>query len=455
MITQQRQSPARLFLMTSSAPAALVAALHPLRQCVCVYDAAGRCRFINPALERWLQRPHDEVIGAAIEELWPQPFAALEARDLTSVLDGQQCDQIESRPAPSGPRQVRTLKYRWRSDDAESLVVVLFEEVAPSNVPARNDSIDSLLSGIGHEFNESLLLLRGQINRLEQLHPNLGEELRMMDLLLDQAAALPRRLLAFTREEGQPRERIEIQTLLRSLGGLLRGAPPEQLPIDLLLSSEPCWVHADPVQLTEALLGLVGGTLEASPRQRPLRIESLRDGDYVRIIFENTASDAVLPNRLSGLGLAILYEVVRRHRGRLSCVGEPGRGMRVVLDLPLLSEGERARPRASVLLLDEDPTVSRLTTLMLEHGGYHVLASPSLDSIHAFDADFLIVCARMLTAEGIVHLEKWLALHPAAHLIVTITGMSLDLSAACRQRLRGVLRKPYRTETLLLTLSTV
>src|SRR5262249_34743651 len=56
--------------------------------CACLYDAAGRCRFVNDELCRWLGRRREEIINRRPGELWPPGRAAREEEELQLVLAG-------------------------------------------------------------------------------------------------------------------------------------------------------------------------------------------------------------------------------------------------------------------------------------------------------------------------------------------------------------------------------
>ncbi|MFO0879319.1 MAG: PAS domain-containing protein [Gemmataceae bacterium] len=440
-------------MMTFRVPPALLAALAPLPQCVYLADARGRCVFANPALSRWLQRDEHDLVGRPLKELWPDPFAALEESDLRSVLAGQVCHQIETRPGPQGNRQVRSIKYRWAMDQQVPLAVVLFEEHPPS--VHHVSPIEPLVSILTREINQSLLMLRGHLASIERLHPEAQEDLTMMNLLLDQAATLPRRLSAMLGEETRPRQRLEIQTLLRSLACLLRSQTSQGSPVELDLCSEECWILGDPIQLTETLLSLAGTVADPGATHQPLRISSQRKGAFVRIVVEceNPGHGEAPSSRASALGLALVYELVRRHQGRLSCVAEPATGSRFVLELPLLSESDLAQSRGMALVIEDDSTVAHLTRLMLEHGNYTVHTRTTLVGLKDQPADILIVCAHHLQGVGLRDLQAWLARYPAARVLLTTTGLAHEIPASCQSRIRGILRKPYRTETLLVALA--
>jgi CheY-like chemotaxis protein len=334
-------------------------------------------------------------------------------------------------------------------DHQVPLAVVLFEEHPPS---VRHVSpIEPLVSILTREINQSLLMLRGHLASIERLHPEAQEDLTMMNLLLDQAATLPRRLSAMLGEESRPRQRLEIQTLLRSLACLLRS---QSLPVELDLGSEECWILGDPIQLTETLLSLAGTVTDPGATHQPLRIGSQRKGAFVRIVVESESpSHSEAPPRASALGLALVYELVRRHQGRLSCVAEPATGSRFVLELPLLSESDLAQSRGMALVIEDDSTVAHLTRLMLEHGSYTVHTRTTLVGLKDEPADILIVCAHHLQGAGLRDLLAWLARYPSARVLLTTTGLAHEIPASCQSRIRGVLRKPYRTETLLVALA--
>lgn len=437
----------------------LFSALRPLAQCACVYDLDGQCLFANKALGRWLGHAESELVGLDLVDLWPADFAAREEADLRLVVEAGRLERLETRPGAAGPREVRAVKYSWRPRAGRPLVVVVFEE-GPATPGDRAGQVGWMALGIAHDFNNSLMMLRGEVEMLQAAMGDGGDRLADLGRLLDHAAELPRQLLAFARGAAPSRQRIEVNALLRSLPGLLRGRAG-LVAFEFRLDVAGVWIEADSVQLTQAMLNLASNALQVMNGHGRLVFETRVEAGFAVISVQDNGP-GIAPEALgrifdplyttrrggTGLGLAVVREVVRRHGGRVGCVSEPGQGARFVLEFPLGNDREANAVQETALVVDPAEDIARLSGLILEQGGYRALSHTALDE-SALAADAIVLCASLLDAEGLTLLEEWLARNPGARLVVTSTGPEPPLTAACAARLHGVVNKPYNAEALL------
>jgi hypothetical protein len=440
----------------------LAAALRPLAQPACAYDGDGRCLFANNALARWLGRDEADLAGLSVFEMWPAGFAVREAADLRCAASGR-LELLESRPGPWGPRPVRAVKYPWQVADGPPVIVVVFEESAPAGGPGRLEQLCWMVPGIVHDFNNYLTMLHAHKMKLESALEDCQQRLAQMGQLLDHACQLPRQLLAFARGEAPAKQPIDVHALLRSLEGLVCGRTGGLVTIEYRLDPAGVWIECDPVQLTQALMNLCCNGVDAMGGEGRLVFETRCEGGVALISIEDTGP-GIPPEALSrifepmyttrrggsGLGLVVVREVVSRHGGRIGCISDPGRGARFVLEFPLLAcspSAERPANRGTVVVVDPEGDIGRLSATILEQGGYRVRRCTALDEL-AEPADWAIVCASLLSAEGVRRLEAWLA-GGGAGLVVTTTGPEPALTPGCLERLRGVLCKPYSAEMLL------
>lgn len=438
----------------------LFAALRPLAQCVAVYDADHRCLFVNKALARWLGRDEDQLVGQGVIDLWPGPFAAREVADLRLAAELGPQERLETREGVAGPREVRAVKYRWRPRGGPAVVVVVFEEALPA-LPFGAELGGKAL-GTAHDYNNWLMLIRGQIELLQAAPAEAAAGLAELIRLIDRAAELPRQLLAQARGAAPERRRVDVHALLRELEGALRvGAG--RVVFEYRLDPAGLLLDIDRTDLHRALFNLAGNALDVMRGEGRLVFETRVEGGFAVIAVQDTGPgvpkeargqifDPLFTTRQTGtgLGLAVVRDVVRRHGGRVGCDSEPGQGARFVLEFPLRSERpEKPVAREAALVVDPADDVRRLTGLILEMGGFQARYAAALAE-GAGPADVVVVCASLLDAEGLSRLEQWLGRNPTARLVVTCTtGREPPLTAVCAARLPAVLCKPYNAKTLL------
>ncbi|MFO0843725.1 MAG: ATP-binding protein [Gemmataceae bacterium] len=442
----------------------LFAALRPLAQCAVVYDADAHCLFVNKALARWLGRDEAQLVDQGVFDLWPVPFAAREAADVRLTAELGRLERLETREGAAGPREVRAVKYRWWPRGGPSVAVVVFEETSPALPAGAELGLRAL--GTAHDYNNWLMMIRGQVELLQAAPENAGPGLAELARLIDRAAELPRQLLAFARGAAPARRGTDVHALLRDLEGPLR-ARAGRVAFEYRLDPAGLTLDVDRTDLARAMFNLAGNALDAMGGQGRLVFETRVEGGFAAIAVQDTGPgippearsqifDPLVTTRPggTGLGLAVVRDVVRRHGGRVGCDSEPGQGARFVLEFPLTPEraARPARPQA-VWVVDPSADVGRLAGMILGLGGYRARPSPALDE-GAGPADVVVVCASLLDPEGVRRLELWLGRNPAARLVVTCTtGPEPPLTAVCAARLAAVLSKPYDAEALLRAVS--
>jgi signal transduction histidine kinase/CheY-like chemotaxis protein len=283
------------------------------------------------------------------------------------------------------------------------------------------EALGRLAGGVAHDFNNLLTVIRGHSElMLDRLQPGqaLYSHSQQIQKTADRAASLTRQLLAFSRRQVLQGKVVDINVLIADMGKLLRRLVREDIELSLRLSDLPGLLKADPGQLEQALLNLTVNAGDAMPVGGKLIIEtqnivvdkeqtvtrpSLEPGNYVLVSVTDTGHgmDAATkarifepffttkePGKGTGLGLAMVYGVVKQSGGHISVESEPGKGSRFELYLPRTEErtedefSETAREsRASnghrkiVLVVEDEKEVRELACEFLTAAGYSVLTA--------------------------------------------------------------------------------
>jgi signal transduction histidine kinase/ActR/RegA family two-component response regulator len=288
------------------------------------------------------------------------------------------------------------------------------------------EAVGQLTGGIAHDFNNMLAVVVGGLDLAKR---KLRGPKREVEFHLDnamegatRAAALTRRLLAFARAEpllpvsAAPAELVEgmLDLIDRSIG--------ERITVRTHFPAERWHVRVDPNQLENAILNMAvnardamdgQGQLAISVENCPLedgQIGELPAGDYVRISLSDTGS-GIAPEHLervfepffttkdvgkgTGLGLSQIFGFARQSGGDVALESAVGLGTTIALYLPRSADnGEGAgdtRPHPSlgnsdtpvpvtgarILVVEDDPRVSRATVGSLEELGYRPIACAS------------------------------------------------------------------------------
>lgn len=277
------------------------------------------------------------------------------------------------------------------------------------------EAIGQLTGGIAHDFNNMLtgILSALDIVRLRLEMGRFDDLERFLDTATassQRAAALTQRLLAFSRRQSLDARPVEINALVGSMQHLLRSTLGETVRIRTEVAEQPLHAALDTNQFESALLNLAINARDAMPnggelalRAFPVRLAegeraAVPAGHYAVVAVSDTGSGmppevverAFEPffttkpiGKGTGLGMSMVYGFMQQSGGHIAIDSEPGQGTTVSLFIPLVDEGaELESPPApspvalgdgqSILVVEDDPQVRMLVTVVLEDLGYAV-----------------------------------------------------------------------------------
>jgi len=306
------------------------------------------------------------------------------------------------------------------------------------------------------------------------------------------AADLTRQLLIFSRLDVSRAAPLDLNAVVADTERILRRALGEDVSLTCRTSDEECVIMADAAEIDQVLMNLTTNARDAMPQGGNLEIVVSRVDDetdegplpapYVRIevrddgegMSPEIAAKAFEPffttketGRGTGLGLAMVYGIVTRWNGHASITTVAGRGTTVTMYFPVATaithemEDVHETQRApggdeTVLLVEDEESVLRSTSRILESAGYSVVtASDALGATQAFDTHRIDVLVTDVVMPGGVsgkELADYLRSgHPELP-VVFVSGYSAETIAE-----RGVLpeqtllvKKPFAPAELLL-----
>ncbi len=386
-------------------------------------DTSGRVELLNGEAERLTGWSSDEALGRPL----PEVFRIIDERTRRPVRSP--VDRVLEEGRVVGLANHTLLIARDRSERAIADsgapildsggdiigVVLVFRDVGSERraEEARQraeklESLGVLAGGIAHDFNNYLTSILGNVSLVRMGLEDEGRSGRALEMLRDaesstiRARGLTEQLLTFARGGSPVKRMVSLPELLwRCAEFALSGSP---VALDLEVPEGLLPVEADSTQLGQVVDNLVINAKQAMPDGGVLRISAgnvslgaandlgLPPGDYVRIAFadEGIGIDRrhirrifdpyfTTKQRGSGLGLATVYSIVRRHDGHIAVESVPGRGTTFVLHLPAGETEEEPLPEPArgersgggrVLVMDDQPEVLRVATRMLEKLGY-------------------------------------------------------------------------------------
>ncbi|HEU5039363.1 MAG TPA: response regulator, partial [Gemmatimonadales bacterium] len=272
----------------------------------------------------------------------------------------------------------------------------------------RIDMVGRLASGVAHDFNNLLTTIRGFSELLLRELPEADDHRREVEQIrraAERGALLTGQLLAFGRHQALEPRVLDVSGVLRNLDGLIRRLVGSDIRVELREGQDVGAVRMDPGQLEQVIVNLVLNARDAMPSGGTLRIETgerqiagaargrhLRPGRYLLLVVSDTGTGLVAenapeaydaeaaapsPGQRAGLGLSIVYGIVRRAGGAVRISSEPGSGTTVKVYLPWVepelpgasAPGEALRGSETVLVAeDEDGVRELLRKILVEHG---------------------------------------------------------------------------------------
>lgn len=293
-------------------------------------------------------------------------------------------------------------------------------------------AVATLAGGMAHDFNNLLAGILVNLQWLERDPAATAEVVTAVRSLAQEGEEVVQELLLFARRESPPARALDLARLVADQEPMLRHLLSGGVKLEIRSPRNEVPVDGNPVALRRLLLNLVlnassaigscGGTITVTvgAEEEQALLEVSDDGvgivPEVRARMFEPFFSLRREGRGAGLGLAVVYTVVREHGGAITVDSTPGAGTTVRVRFPLGRDGAPAEPGASapsprVLVVEADSRrAAALLEAMAERGleGRHVLdLSSAHEAVRAWVPDAVVA---NLAAHGSEGLERVLAL---------------------------------------------
>ncbi|MFH1982375.1 MAG: ATP-binding protein [Pseudomonadota bacterium] len=437
----------------------LASAIEQSTDAVVITDRTGRIIYTNPAFYRITAKQAIETIGqplaiiqngsAAITPAAEDLMATIEKgsiwRNLIIVEGDDESPpyRVDATVSPIMDNRGNIINH------VATLRDVSHENALETQLRQRRkmEAIGTLAGGIAHDFNNILFPIIGFAEMAqEQLPANspAKESLKEIFTAALRARDLVQQILMFSRQKETRREPVLITPIILEAMRFLRATLPATIEIEDHLTDADLTVLADATQLYQVIINLGSNALQAMegsggvltistevvtslPADADLA-PSPDVGSYVRLQVTDTGTgisphniDRVFdpffttkgPGSGTGMGLSIVHGIVAAHAGRITLDSQPGMGTQVNVYLPLLSEKPTVVVPMPVLrikgnndrllVVDDEPSIVRMLTGMLEHEGFRVSAftrpKTALEAFEASAQDFCLVITDLTMPE--------------------------------------------------------
>jgi two-component system, cell cycle sensor histidine kinase and response regulator CckA len=281
------------------------------------------------------------------------------------------------------------------------------------------ETVGRLAGSIAHDFNNLLTIIKGYSQLAMAEHQNgtrLRESIREIEKATDNASALTRQLLAFSRRQVMEVKIIDLNILIKNLEKMLRRVIGEDIEMTVHLAENLGRVRTDPAQIEHVILNLTVNARDAMPAGGKLTLQTrnveldedyarsqigVSPGNYVIILVGDTGCG--MPPEVrerifepffttkekgkgTGLGLSTVYGIVKQSGGHILVYSEPGHGATFEIYLPRVEEGMAVKtppeqsqsgdlPRGNeiVIVVEDEPSLRALAAYVLRKQGYTVL----------------------------------------------------------------------------------
>ena len=363
------------------------------------------------------------------------------------------------------------------------------------------EAVGTLAGGIAHDFNNSLQGILGfiQILLLEKKEDKAAiKKFKQIEAAALRASELTQQLLTFSRQVESKLVPVDLNQEARQVEKILRRTIPKMIDIELHLEKDLNVINADAAQIEQVMMNLAINARDAMPQGGKLIIETKNifldeeycktyldavPGDYAMLcisdngigIDNNTLEYIFDPffttknhNEGTGLGLAMVYGIIKNHWGHITCNSEPGAGTIFKIYFPVFQEEFVRRPEQedtieeisggteTILLVDDDKPIRELAEEILKMFGYNVLSARDGESaLNIYQKgknhiSLIILDLIMPGMGGRKCLEEILKLNPSQKVIIasgySINGSAQDLLG---KGAKDFIKKPYEMRPML------
>jgi len=459
--------------------------IRSINDAIIVPNTDGLITTTNAAAQQLLGYPGDSLIGTPATRLLPPRHAGLLSASGLESLRTQgpiQSREIELRARDGSVRQVM-FSTSCMSDSSGKLqgfvcaAADISEYKALQSVLIRDqkmESLGALASGIAHDFNNLLGVIAGNA---DLILTEMEGDWKWRDCLADiasacgQAAKLSSEMLAYAGEAQQFREALDLSSIVQQNADLLRSSISRKISVEYDLEQDPPSVWGDEVQLMQIVLNLLinaaeaigddAGVISLSTRSGIFNARDLESsfsasppvsGPYLLLSVQDSGCgmDDQTRQRLfepffttkfsgRGLGLSATQGIVRSHGGVIQVESEPGEGALFRVFLPACEAQPETRPVTeeefltakpeTVLVVDDETAILRLTTRMLRHEGITSLtASDGMEGIEKLkqnrdEIDLVLLDMTMPVLDGEETYRRMRELKPDLAVVIC-TGFS-------------------------------
>jgi two-component system cell cycle sensor histidine kinase/response regulator CckA len=401
---------------------------------IAMLDKSGRITRSNAAFARLMPEAMKRPDGAArsiFAGILDRDHGAVDAALAAAFKSTPDIPPVDAGLAGEGERSARLFFAAADEHDESSATIYALDTTEQRTLQSnfaqsqKMQAIGQLAGGVAHDFNNVLTAIIGHCDLLLANHRPTDPSFRDINQIkqnANRAAALVRQLLAFSRRQTLRPQVLQLGDVLSDLQMLMRRLVGEKIDLELHHGRDLWLVEADVNQFEHVLVNLIVNARDAMPQGGKIILRtrnvvaaecagfnetSLDPGDYVAIEVEDfghgiapEVKDKIFEpffttkevGKGTGLGLAMVYGIVKQTGGYVFCSSTAGKGTvftillpRYIPDETLASRSivQAAAPSAdltghgTILLVEDEEAVRAFGARALASRGYTVLQAAS------------------------------------------------------------------------------
>lgn len=477
---------------------------------IVISDLNGKASYVSPSFTQVFGWTIDEISNEEISFI-PKPEKYEQDAIISGIIKtGNPCQDIETRRHTKDNRLLEVSLSASRYDDHEGKpagILYLLRDISGRKqleaqlIQAQKmEAIGTLAGGIAHDFNNSLQAIFGctQILTIKKKKDDPDYiKLTTIEKAVQRASKLTKRLLIFGRKMENEFFPVNLNNEIDQVSHLLKRTIPKMINITLNLDDSISMIKADSNQLEQILMNLGinardampdGGEMEFKTETAIIdkinctKIPGITPGEYTLMTISDSGAGmdhSTLEHIFepffttkkkgegTGLGLSMVYGIVKSHEAHIICNSRPGKGTcfmiyfptiksRMKNNLHIISEPVVSGGNENILFIEDDKTNREIGKELLMQFGYKVFtASDCENAINIYTENIekidLIISDLILPGIGGKKLIKnILQLNPDAKIIIA-SGYDVEASAqnAIEWGAKDFISKPYEVNKML------
>jgi PAS domain S-box-containing protein len=392
-----------------------------------IRDLDGSFIFVNHQFEKLLLEKRENIVGKKPHDVFDEDTAnRMTFNDQLMIKNGTSFEYEEDYSSNNKLYSFVSSKFPLYDNNNNIYAIAgISTDITERNQQEellRNsqkmEALGKLTGGIAHDYNNMLGVILGYSELLRGSSQNKDEQLSYIDEIeraAQRGAKLTKKLLSFTREKGANEDVVDINALLQDEKNMLEKMLTARIKLtyDLDENLWPSLIDAN--DLEDAILNITINAMHAIKEHGELTIQTqnqtiqehspqypgLKEGDYSTISITDTGRGmddetqekifdpfySTKGTKGTGLGLSQVYGFVHRSGGKITVISELDHGTQFKLYFPRhlgehkaqttnkTTPSEVAKGNETILLVDDEPAILKLTSEILNREGYNVLCA--------------------------------------------------------------------------------